>query len=328
MSRALSVHQGKGATAADARLGALLEAVESNAAELFADHALTCSFDQLPDRRRASLIEDFADDRTMPPLREDQVGWCEGEPVPGLENILLPLPLVGLDLTAGPTRFDRSSNGVASGASRDEALLVALHELVERDSLVEWTALDMVERMATALDPQSLLFDWYHDLDRRIAAAGASLESYWVPSITGTPVFACEINDSSKSALPFRAIVGHAAHPLPEIALFKAVAEACQSRAAFISGARDDLFPWLYSQPETAIIVAFGLPLPPGMSGVGFGSVAEGPDSVASLCAALASAGCRQGAAVTLAQPSGLCVVRAFVCGLGSIVRRRRRPLQ
>src|SRR5215207_7185666 len=45
MSRALSVHQGKGATDTDAQIGALLEAVESDSAERFDSEGPICRFD-------------------------------------------------------------------------------------------------------------------------------------------------------------------------------------------------------------------------------------------------------------------------------------------
>jgi ribosomal protein S12 methylthiotransferase accessory factor len=324
LSRALSVHQVKGATPSDARLGALLEAVESHAAELFAKTALTCAFDGLPEAKRAPSIADFAADRDSPPSASERAGWVAGETLPGFRDILLPLPLVGLDLASGPTAFDRSSNGVATGASYDEAVFVALHELIERDSIVEWLAADMAVRMESSLEPRSIPFGWFFALRDRIESAGASLACYRVPSVTGTPVFACEINDSEKRARPFRATTGQGAHPLPEIALFKAVSEACQSRSAFIAGARDDLFPWLYAEPERSITIGFGLPLPPGMTGVDFSAVDPGPDTVPLLCSSLAAAGYADAAAIILAEPFGLCVVRAFVCGLGSTTRRRR----
>src|SRR5688500_7273953 len=62
MSRALSVHQGKGATDADAQVGALLEAVESHAAETFETPAMVCPFNAIPEERRAPMLEDFAAD--------------------------------------------------------------------------------------------------------------------------------------------------------------------------------------------------------------------------------------------------------------------------
>jgi ribosomal protein S12 methylthiotransferase accessory factor len=328
MSRALSVHQGKGATAAAAQLGALLEAVESDAGERFSERASTAAFEQLPPSLRAPSIADFAVDRDRPPAADEPVDWVAGTALGGCSAVLLPFPLVSLDFTAAADpRFDRASNGVATGATREDAILAALHELIERDSVREWQALDIAERIACTLDHETIPFAWFAAIERRVAAAGARLQCYALPSLTGTPVFACEINDPGKAALPYRTANGRGAHPLPEIALFRAVAEACQARATFIAGARDDLYPWRYAEPETAMTVAFGLPLPPGMEGVDFASVQQGATTVAELGAALAARGYGQATVIDLARPAGLHVVRAFVCGLGSITRRRRAPL-
>ena len=241
----------------------------------------------------------------------------------------VPFDCVSLNLTENvPSPFDRASNGVATAATRDEACSIAIHELLERDAVTEWLALDMVDRMASTIRPQTVPFAWYHELRRRIERAGAHLSCYRVPSLTDTPVFACEINDGGKDARPFRAINGRGAHPLPEVGLFKAVAEAVQGRVTFVAGARDDLFPHLYSAAEAAVTIAFGLPLPTDMKGVDFSDVADGPAKLDELVRALADRGYPDIAAITLARPQGLWVVRAFVCGLGSLTRRRRAPLQ
>ena len=141
-----------------------------------------------------------------------------------------------------------------------------------------------------------------------------------MPSITGSPVFACEINDLAKDGKAYRAIQGRGCHPLPEIALFKALAEAIQGRATYIAGARDDLMPSDYVANDSAIQIAFGFPLPPDMDGVDFAEIASGPSGAAELATALGVAGYDQIAIIDLAQPTGLSVVRAFVCGLGSLV--------
>jgi ribosomal protein S12 methylthiotransferase accessory factor len=241
----------------------------------------------------------------------------------------VPFDCVSLDLTENvPSPFDRASNGVATAATRDEARLTAIHELLERDAVTEWLALDLVDRMASTVRAETVPFLWFHDLRERIERAGARMGCFRVPSVTNTPVFACEINDSRKDARPFRAVNGRGAHPLPEIALFKAVAEAVQGRATFIAGARDDLYPHIYAAAETALTVAFGLPLPPGMEGIDFSDVPAGPATLDELAASLTERGYPDIAAITLARPQGLWVVRAFVCGLGSMSRRRRAPLQ
>jgi len=61
---------------------------------------------------------------------------------------------------------------------------------------------------------------------------------------------------------------------------------------------------------------------------VDFSDVADGPAKLDELVRALADRGYPDIAAITLARPQGLWVVRAFVCGLGSLTRRRRAPLQ
>ena len=330
MSRALSVHQGKGATDADAQLGALLEAVESDAAERFDRHPLISSFNELPERVRAPTICDFARDRARPSPAEEATGWVEAEAILGSEPLCLPFDLVSLDFTRDiPSLWDRASNGVATGATREEAVAAALHELIERDAVTEWKAQGLLTRMESAIDPETVPFAWFSHWRERIAAAGAAAQFYRVVSATGTPVFACEINDGGKDGAPYRAIQGRGCHPIAEVALFKALAEAVQGRATYIAGARDDLLPSHYeARPEAGITIAFGLPLPPNMDGVDFAEIPSAAAGVAALAAALESAGYPRMGVVELARPAGLWVVRAFVCGLASLVRRRREPLQ
>lgn len=328
-SRALSVHQGKGATDVDAQLGALLEAVESHAAEGFQGEGVRCAFKDLPAESRAPAIDDFAARRDCPPCAASPMQWVEAQRVRGCGRLWVPFDVVSLDMTENiPSQFDRASNGLATGASRDEAVLVALHELLERDAVTEWLELDLLDRMHSTVRPKTVPFGWFHELRDRIENAGAQMSCFHVPSLTGTPVFACEINDSRKEAIPFRAITGRGAHPLPEVALFKAVAEAVQGRATFIAGARDDLYPQIYGEAEAAVTAAFGLPLPPGFTGTDFTEIPAGPATLDDLVAAIGAAGYPDVAAITLARPNDLCVVRAFVCGLASLARRRRTPLQ
>lgn len=326
MSRALSVHQGKGATDEDAQLGALLEAVESHWAESFDAEGPVCRFDALPRGARAPSIGDFARHRDRPPREDEAFRWAEAESLLGGGPILLPFDLVSLDFTRNlPSPFDRASNGVATGAERAEAVATALHELIERDAVKEWQGRGLIACMESTLDLDTVPFGWFGLWRERIEREGGMLRLYRVPSLTGSPVFACEINDLEKAGAPYRAIQGRGCHPLPEIALFKALAEAIQGRATYIAGARDDLFPSDYAPtPESGILIAFGLPPPPGMRRIDFAEVEPGPANAESVAQALAQAGYDRVAIVDLAHPAGLSVVRAFVCGLGSLVRRRR----
>lgn len=324
MSRALSVHQGKGVSDADAQLGALMEALESHHAEAFEAEGPRCSFEALAAAHRPADLADVAADRRAPPDSRAEQRWVEAVDLSTGEPLFLPFDLVSLDLTRHvPSPFDRSSNGIAAGASRDEAITVALQEAIERDAVTEWRAGGIIGCTASALDPGTLPFDWFHEWRERIRAAGAALRCYRVPSIGGTPVVACELQDFAKEGAPYRATQGSGCHALPELALFKALAEAIQCRATAIAGAREDLPPPAYGSDPGTVEIGFGLPLPRGMTGVSWSAVEPGP---ADLVAALGEAGYPQIAAVSLATLPGIAIAKVHVCGLGGLRRRRRLP--
>ena len=328
MSRALSVHQGKGATDAAAQIGALLEAVESDAAERFDGEGPVCRFDALPEGERAPCFTDYARHRESPPPRDEPYRWVAAQRLGTRGMIHLPFDLVSLDLTrAVPSAFDRASNGVATGTSRGEAILAALHEFLERDAVTEWQARGLLAAMAAIVDLDSVPFAWTALWRERIAAAGAWLQVYRVPTLTGTPLFACEIDDAAKDNAVYRAVQGRGCHPLPEIALFKAIAEALQARVTLIAGSRDDQHPAAYRRGSRGAQLAFAPPRPAGAAGVRWDDIPAGPTDADAMAAALAQAGYPDVAWLELAAPAGLSVVRAFVCGLGSMRRRRRRPL-
>lgn len=324
MSRALSVHQGKGGCEAEAKLGALLEAVESHCAEGFDGPGPKCRFDQLAEGERPAGLGDFAAHRSKPPSSGTRYRWAEASDLLTGGRLHLPFEVASLDFTQFvPSRFDRASNGVATGASADEALSVALHELVERDSVTEWQALGLVERTASQMRPGSVPFDWFGFWTERLRAAGVVARCYRVTSLTQSPLFVCELRDESKDCAPYRCLSGRGCHPDPEISLFKAMAEAIQGRATYIAGAREDIMPF-YRASGREIPVPFGLPLGAGLKGVEFGDVAPGPRSAGAIGEALARAGFAQVAVLPLAIVEGFHVVRAFVYGLGSMTRRRR----
>ncbi len=329
LGRALSVHQGKGATDAEAQVGALLEAVECHWAEQFNPEGIFCRFSDLDHAERAPGIEDFARDRKAPPDEAIPCRWVAARELASGGILHVPVACVSLDFTCEvPSPFDRSSNGVATGSSRDEAIASGLYEAIERDSVTEWQARGMLACTEDVVRLDSVPFDWLHDLKGCVARAGASLRCYRVPSITGTPVFACEINDPGKAVAAYRATNGRGCHPLPEIALFRAVAEAIQARATFIAGAREDLQPSRYEPLQDRIEIAFGLPLPPGSRGVSWDEIEAAPLGAAVTIDALGRAGYRQVALVKLAMPEDFHVVRVLVPGLGSMHRRRRLPVR
>ena len=237
---ALHVHAGKGVLPQEARVGALMEAVEFAAAEpLRSDW---CG--------RALRVE---------ALEEDWAGafaFCDLAPRLGVrktpgrlvhavqcEDVAegtpawLPAELVFLpfDDPYGPSMFVSSTNGLASGNSVAEATLHGLLEVLERDAL----AMNLARDASSWIEPDdlpapfaSMAADW-----RRL---GVSLAVRHVPNEFGLPAFNALLHDEGNGQTVDLS-AGSGLHLDPAIALARAVCEAAQSRLSQIHGGRDDV---------------------------------------------------------------------------------------
>ncbi len=327
-SRALSVHQGKGLTRRDARLGALMEAVESCAAERFDGETRLCSFHETPRDERAPTIGDFASGKAAAPSGDAVRAWTPAHVLLTGARLWVPFECVSLDLTfPGDPGLDRSSNGQAAGFSAEQATLAALCELLERDALCEWRALSPMQRALDSVDLDSLPdLPWIAGLRRALADQGMSLRLFATESVVGWPALLCLIEEPRAFPNLRWAAGGMACRPSAEHALRAAVLEAAQSRLTAISGARDDILPDGGRHPAPGIAVA--PPLPPGVPARPWDSVADheetGGQAIAAAAMRLAGAGYDL-AVVDL--PTGApeaAAVKVFAPGLGGEERRRR----
>lgn len=303
-------------------LGALLEAVESHAAEQYDADGPVAAFDDLDPSTRPQGLDDFARDRRSSIARDTVVRWSRAKRPDGRE-LLVPFEAVSLDFTiAKDSIFERASAGVATGSTEEEARNAALLELIERDAVSRFRHSDEFARLEREMDPASVTDDWFVELFARLRALALDLRLFAPPSPTGIPVFMAAIVDRSKGARPYAGTVGHAAHPLRDVALFQAVAEALQSRLTFISGAREDCWPDDYTRPTTGVVAALAPPPVPGIDAFDPQTIGDRTDIA--LAEALLSMGCKDLAFVSLARLHGFHVVRAFAPGLGSLAKEPR----
>lgn len=237
----------------------------------------------------------------------------------------VPFECVSLDFTLDPpSSFERASAGLATGTSEEEARSVALLELIERDALSAFLDLGLADRLECELNVEAIQFSWFQEIAAKVRSLDALLRCFSLPSLTGTPIIAATIRDDRKDAKPYRAIVGHAAHADPEIALFKAVAEAAQSRLTYISASRDDCFPSHYLDPQRSMNFALAPPPVDDIEPMPFDQVQNCAQSVEQLAEWLASKGFDQTSFIKLRESHGFHIVRAFVPGLGSLAKERR----
>jgi ribosomal protein S12 methylthiotransferase accessory factor len=277
LGHVLQVTNGKGVRFEDAEKGALLEA-----AELFAAERPTCE----TWGRASALARRHGEEAVLPPSALDGIAdpsrdevhlaWRSGVELSSGRSVLVPACAVHVPppgaAPLGPALLRWTSNGMGAAFRREDALLHALLEAVERDHLARALpegftedelaarlidprslarAAPLAARLAAALERRGFrvyLLDVSSPTgsarDERGGAAPAAARRESPPSrtpaaATGLPCAAALVVDHDLGAVPVSA--GYACRLRPDDALAAALLEAAQSRATEIHGAREDV---------------------------------------------------------------------------------------
>jgi len=245
LARSLVVSLGKGVGVDAAMASALMESIETWHAETVPAAIVNAG---AADLRRAGfdVLDPGLLARTLDgPAAAEPHSWIRAEFPLGGGEVLVPFEAVSMDFTIRPggpgTGILRSSNGLASGNHRDEALVHAICEVIERDAEALWRASADFRRLdlSTVTDPTcSNLID-------AITSANMEIAAWDITSDVGIPAYGCLILPASD--LPDWATVGvhdgFGCHLSPAVALARAITEAAQTRLTYIAGSRDDVFP-------------------------------------------------------------------------------------
>jgi ribosomal protein S12 methylthiotransferase accessory factor len=322
--RCLAVTQGKGPTEAAARVSAAMEALEQHLAErpiLPLRYGEAASLTgTMVDLDRLPRISGTRIDRHRPSL------WVEGTDMVSGGATWLPHELVHLDfrlpLPPNLGAFLPSSNGLASGNSRDEAVLHALCEVIERDAIALFEA-DAGATAARRVAPDSVTDAPARALLDLLAAAGVDCAIWDITSDLGVAAFYVTVIDRDpKDWRRLYPASGSGCHPDRGIALIRALTEAAQSRLTMISGARDDLGHAGYadvSQPGIAehVRALLDAPTPRRMETTPHHPVSALDGAVTDLVARLLTCGLGAPVLVDLSVPEiPASVVRVVVPGL------------
>ncbi|MFS0735787.1 YcaO-like family protein [Sphingomonas sp. 1P06PA] len=263
MSRSLSVSQGKGLNRAQARLSAVLEALE-----------LHCGERCPPGDRTGTLTAlgaDWGRQGSDPHRIRD---WIDGIDLLSGRRIPVPRSLVLLDMTGPAGDLDGCSDGMGAGGTRDEARLAGLCELIEREAHARWQARPRAERAATRLIPDTIDDPTAAQLIAMCTAAGCLPTIHDLSDEFGTAAFLCVLREAGSSdARRIAPAGGSGCHPDRSFALRRAILEAAQTRVTALAGAREDLSQAHYDdagQLDLALAVEDALAGPPQRS---FGTV-------------------------------------------------------
>lgn len=250
-ARGLSVAQGKGLDADQARISAVMEAVEGAVAEDVRRHVISvASFNEMLARGQPVIpLETLGrtDIEAFDPSRER--AWVRGRSVRTEGMVLAPFELVGIDYRSNMPwdrlAFHMSSEGLAAAFDPDAAILHALLELVENDASF---LIDSFETRRVAPRPVLITPGINPALDsllQHLDSSGLSIEFQDLTTDLGVPVVMASLDRPfyAPSGPGLRRSAGLACRLGAYEAALSALLEAIQSRLTDISGARDDLPP-------------------------------------------------------------------------------------
>ena len=338
LARDLKVHNGKGATREAARVSAMMEAVERVSAERIFASTVVASYEELERNGPLPPVDPIAFDLPADTAyRPDaKFTWAPGRELLGGRDVLIPLDLVTTPPVEGILR-DVDTNGLASGNIYLEAVVHAICEVVERDAFSQIlfiAAFGDLEKHSSAVVPIDLGTLPAQGLEwaERIVRSGLGLDVLDITSDVGVPTFHALLLDphypASGGERHSRRFFGSGTHPDPEVAVFRALSEAIQSRLIVIQSARDS-YNRLRTPPRAAPAAVGKRAVPlrrrsfanvPGFKSLDLRADLE------FLVGRLANANVRQCVAVDLTHPSwAIPVVRVRIAGLSSYYPNRRR---
>jgi putative methanogenesis marker protein 1 len=256
----ISYYNGKGTTRAAAHAGALMEAIERHAGERYDGQVITSSYYNL--RGEYPCIDPL--EIHVPMIRKYSehlmLEWVVGYDLTTRRLTLAPLNCVVSPYSpdSGVALFYSSTNGLASGNSRVDAICHALCEVVERDATalamaradirpaVAGLLADMGFGLSAEVEAAPLIS--FHGLPRvatalvrKLQRAGLEVELLDLTSPIGIATIACTITDPLGPPDVINAFSGCGTHPDARIALTRALTEAAQSRLSCIQGGRENL---------------------------------------------------------------------------------------
>ena len=329
-SKSVSVSQGKGLDKASAFASALMEAAELAHAESVALPSCVGSFNDI--RRRVQAIDPALLPRTgsVDRARRETNLWTRGVRLADGDFTYVPLDLVHLDFTKltkkCKTAFFTTSNGLASGNHRFEAVCAAICETIERDAMALLELRDTQEKAKRRIVLKSVHDPACRSLLERLERCGMRVAVWDATTDIGVACFVCRVEEAKTND---RSSIGPAwgggCHLNREVALARAITEAVQSRLTYIVGARDDLDRSDYGRPHTRPIFDLIYDLwEEQVSGRLFDDIPTGggsnfEDDVKELLSRLRTAGLDQVVAIDLTNEEfGIPVVRVLGPGLES----------
>ncbi len=255
----ISVYNGKGLRPIEAKVGALMEAIERQTALKARLPLVEASFEQLQRERRV-LDPKTLNERLRADYSETSIySWVSGWDLASGMEVMVPATFAGYgwdDLPHGSCFEFSSTNGLSAGNCWQEAACQGLCELIERDAwtlaevgahILPWARAELVNpsSAASALDDFEVCpcIDLEHDPALEMfRSSGLYPVVHDITSDIGVPTVFVAVADEMIPEFPM-VHWGVGTHPDAEVAARRALTEAAQSRCVDIQAVREDIQP-------------------------------------------------------------------------------------
>ena len=260
-AKAIVIAQGKGMDDEAAKTSAAMEAIERSVATNPACQLLVTSRQTLEASGHSTdTLESLLSPHAKPVSTSEDITWVPARHLLTGHEIWVPFDAVHLDRTVISPRYWQSSDGLASGNTREEAVLHGVLERVERDALTLWHVTPASKRYASSIDTNAIAEPALRNALDKIAFADLDIVLLDITTDLRIPCVVALMGPKNRTDIRSIRHVdithGAGASLSPATAAIRAITEAAQSRMTFIAGARDDLLPDVFSQQADLMTVA------------------------------------------------------------------------
>ena len=261
-SKILSTSQGKGISRELADISAIMESIEV----FHAERLPPCDKLESIANLKKQLIPFIHPNElnlyyNLSFSEEEPIEWMKVQRFMGTGESLVPRAYLSLNSAEqfscqSSSCFRGDSNGLASGNTQEEAIAHAIFEVIERHCVNDFIIQNPTEylKIFNDVDPNSI--EGAPHIEKLMHLIDESLLEVRIRAMhgpIGIPVFGAHLQDLEPTRRTFIA-GGFGAHPVPEVALSRAITEAIQSRVTVITGSRDDIFPWHFLNHDHALV--------------------------------------------------------------------------
>jgi ribosomal protein S12 methylthiotransferase accessory factor len=184
------------------------------------------------------------------PGEEPSLRWIEGYDLISGAEIWVPFEAVSIVRPPNTVRYWQSTDGLASGNDRSEAIFHGLCERIERDAVAIWKLRSDTFVSARCFDGHCLQDEALGQVLASVARAGLEVRLFDITTDLDVPVCFATISrhwdGRPEDWLYFDLASGSGCHPDMARAAMRAVTEAAQTRVTTIAASRDDFDPSRY----------------------------------------------------------------------------------